>query len=238
MKFHKTIEQGSWDWMEARSGKVTGSEIGNLISDKGKLREWKSATPNTYLARKLAEKWRGGPVESFFGSRQTDQGTLIEPMARKYFAALMDIQIDQVGGIESDDGRLWCSPDGLIGETEGLEIKCPNPDTHIGWLLEGHQVPEEHVLQVQFALFMTGWAQWRFLSYVKDMPPLIVAVTPEPNIIQTITWAVEEFQARFDAAWAVLLDMNGGPPPTRPKFVPTPGPIEPFTYDTTTDNAN
>lgn len=231
MKIHRSIQQKTWPWFQARAGKVTGSELGNLITDKGKLREWKSAMPNSYLHRKLAERWREGPLETFLGNRQTDQGNIWEPQARKYFSALLESDIEEVGGIESDDGKLWCSPDGIIGESVGLEVKCPNADTQVGWLLDGLRVPEEHVLQVQFGLLVTGWSEWKFLSYVKDMPHLAITVTPNLALCSVIAEAREEFQRRFDAAWYQLCELNGGPPPPRPVPILTPGPIR-FSWET------
>jgi len=211
--------------MTARAGKVCGSELKNLITDKGAIRSFKTEMPQKYLHRKLAEKWRGQPLESFFaGNRQTTQGNIWEPQARRYCAALMDCDIVEVGGIESDDGKLWCSPDGIIGENVGLEIKAPNPDTHIGWLLEGG-VPEEHVLQVQFALYVTDWPQWQFLSYCKDLPHLAVTVERNPELFDTIIEAVFDFNERFEAAWKRLCEINGGPPPPRQTFIPSAGPI-------------
>lgn len=215
MKIHREIQQKSWDWFTARAGKVTGSELGNLITDKGAIRAWKTAMPNSYLDRKLAEKWFGQPLQSFQGNQQTDQGVLYEERARRFFASLLESDIETVGGIESDDGRLWCSPDGIISETIGLEIKCPNADTHIGWLRAGRKVPEEHALQVQFALFVTGWQQWQFLSWCKDLPHLAVSVAPDDEIFQTITDAVGDFQTQFDYEWEKLCELNGGPPAKR-----------------------
>lgn len=219
------MQQKSWEWFQARAGKVTGSELRNLITDKGTIRDWKSGMPNSYLHLKLAEKWRGKPLETFMGSRQTDQGNLWEDRARSYFASLLDREIKQVGGIESDDHLLWCSPDGIMAETAGLELKCPNADTHVGWLLAGDQVPKEHVLQVQFGLYVTGWSEWVFGSFVSDMPHLLLTVKPTPRLLYTIEKAVAEFQARFSIAWQMLCDLNGGPPPEPTKFVPTPGPV-------------
>lgn len=214
MKIHREMIQGGWEWLTSRAGKITGSELGNLITDKGAIRDWKTAMPNSYLCLKLAETWRGTPLESFGGNRQTDQGTLHEDEARKFFGALLDADIETIGGFESDDGKLWCSPDGIIGETQGLEIKCPNANTHVKWLLAGG-VPEEHVLQCQFALYVSGWHTWQFLAYCKDMPHLAVPVEPDGELHDTISEAVYEFKLKFDAAWVRLCDMNGGPPPKR-----------------------
>jgi predicted phage-related endonuclease len=236
MKIHRDLDQKSWNWFRARAGKVTGSELKNLITDKFAIRAWKTDMPNSYLHRKLAEKWRGEALQSFGGNQQTDQGVIYEERARKFFASLLETDIETVGGIESDDEKCWCSPDGIIGETTGLEIKCPNADTIVGWLLSGDGVPEEHVLQVQFSLWVSGFKYWRFLAWCKAFPHLAVSVEPDTQIFAVIEQAVQDFNERMDSSFAAMIELNGGPPPPRlkpedrPKFsweqnqydVPTP----------------
>lgn len=246
MKIRTDIFQGTGDWLNARAGKITGSEIKRLITDNGARREWNTDMPNTYLHRKLAEKWRGCALESFMGNRQTDQGIMTETTARAFFASLLDADIVTVGGLESDDGRLWCSPDGIITLShsdasnpdrpdiyEGLEIKCPNVDTHVGWLLASG-LPEEHRLQCQFALYVTGWDSWHFLSYCRDMPHLALVVEPDGELHDTISEAVHQFHDRFSEGWEKLCGLNGGPPPERVKMPVTDDPIQ-FSWDQQSD---
>jgi hypothetical protein len=70
-----------------------------------------------------------------------------------------------VVGFVSQDG-FGCSPDGLIYQftgstvypnkpTHGLEIKCPSPETHIEWLLDG-KLPDCHKLQVHASMIVCG----------------------------------------------------------------------------------
>jgi exodeoxyribonuclease (lambda-induced) len=233
MKIHRELEQKSWDWFKARAGKVTGSELKNLITDKLQIRKWTTEMPNSYLHRKLAEKWRGQALQSFGGNQQTDQGVQYEERARKFFASLLEKDIETVGGIESDDGKCWCSPDGIIGDTTGLEIKCPNADTHIGWLLGGC-VPEEHVLQVQFSLWVSEFKAWWFMAWCKDFPHLAIAIEPDDSTISTIKDAVGEFNDRMDAAFEKLVELNGGPPPPVVAPTLTPGPIK-FSWEQNSD---
>ena len=221
MKIHSELQQGSWDWITARAGKVCGSELRYLITDKLKIRDWKSEMPNSYLHRKLAEKWRGQALESFSGSRQTDQGVIYEEQARNYFSSFLEADIQTIGGMESADEKCWASPDGIMGEDVGLEIKSPNPENQVGWLLAG-TVPEEHVLQVQFGLWVSGFKHWWFLAYCKDFPHLAISVDPNEEISDLISEVVEDFNARLDAAFSKLVELNGGPPPKRRVFVPTP----------------
>lgn len=168
----------------------------------------------------LAEKWRGEALQSFQGNQQTDQGLIYEDRARRFFASLLEADIETVGGIESDDEKCWCSPDGIIGETTGLEIKCPNADTHVGWLLTGG-LPEEHVLQVQFSLWVSGFPSWWFLSYCHGLPHLAIQVEQDDAIADLISEAVEQFNEKMDTCFARLVELNGGPPPPRKIFVPS-----------------
>jgi hypothetical protein len=221
MKIHKDMQQKSWQWFKARAGKVTASELKYLVTDGFQLRKWTTEMPNKYLHRKLAEKWRGEALQSFQGNQQTDQGLIYEEHARAFFSSLLESDIQTVGGIESDDGRCWCSPDGLIGSDVGLEIKCPNADTHVGWLLAGG-VPDEHVLQVQFSMLISELNHWWFLSYCRDFSHLAVEVAPDDKMVNLICVALQGFNERYEAAFAELVKINGSPPPERKVFVPSP----------------
>jgi exodeoxyribonuclease (lambda-induced) len=214
LKIHRQLQQKSWEWFKARAGKVTGSELKNLITEGLSIRGWKTQIPKSYLHRKLAEKWRGEALQSFQGNQQTDQGVLWEDRARKHFASFLEADIETVGGIESDDQRCWCSPDGIIGETIGLEIKCPNADTHVGWLLSG-EMPEEHALQVHFSLWVSGFSEWKFLSYCNGYPQLAVSAGRSMLMCALIEDAVHQFNEKMDNGFAKLVELNGGPPPPR-----------------------
>ena len=62
------------------------------------------------------------------------------------------------GAVPSDDGRIGCSPDRTVMEKGGryslVEIKCPAPWTHIGYLLDGPGA--DYRQQVQGQLLVTG----------------------------------------------------------------------------------
>jgi Na+/alanine symporter len=62
MKIHEA-GQGSVEWMQARSGIPTASEFDALVTPKWKVKTGDG--PKTYLAKKLAEWWLGGPLASF-----------------------------------------------------------------------------------------------------------------------------------------------------------------------------
>ena len=177
MNIHN-MPQRSAEWFQIRSLYPTASEFGQLVSPaKMKVREGKAIA--SYVATKLAEKWMGTPLESFTPSGDMEQGTIRETEAWPWFALEYDKALEQPGFIVADDGLCGCSPDGIVeAERFGLEIKCPDADTHVGYLLAGG-LPDTYLMQVQGSMLVTGWDHWTFLSYHPKFPPLVVDVVAD-----------------------------------------------------------
>lgn len=213
MIIHREYEQGSEAWLRARSEIPTASEFHNLVTAKGKIKEGEG--PKSYLAEKLAQKWLGGPLPGF-SSFATEQGNLREDEAIPGYCFEHSVQIDRVALCTSDDGRIGCSPDGLIGEDSGIEVKCPQADTHVKYLLGG-RVPDDYVIQVQGALFVTQRPHWVFLSYCPKFPQLVLNVEPGPDLQEMLAEALALFLTKFDSGWQRLCELNGGPPPPKPE---------------------
>ena len=205
-------EQNSVEWMVARAGVVTASEMDALITPLWKIRTGEGV--QTYLAQKLAEQWIGGPLPSVQGIFDMDQGKLLEEEARPFYTLTTGEDVAKVGFITSDDGRIGASPDGLIGETSGIEIKCPKMETHIRYLLAG-ELPKDYAAQVYFSMFVTGRTTWKFMSYRRNFPPLILTVERDEKIMETIQAALDSFFESLDAAMAKLVKLNGGLPDQR-----------------------
>jgi YqaJ-like recombinase protein len=216
VKIHRDIAQGSLEWGQLRAGKVTASEMHRLVTPLGKIRTGDG--PTSFLMEKVAESWIGAPLPTaeFWDA---DQGRFLEEYARPAFTLETGLEVSEVGFIESDDGRVGCSPDGLIGDDCGLEIKAPHLETHIKYLLEG-VVPPDYVLQVQGSLYVTGFPKWKFFSFRRGLPPLILTVTPDPDIQAAIDSAVGAFCFRLTTALARLTQLNGGSRPQPIRLAP------------------
>jgi hypothetical protein len=110
-------------------------------------------------------------------------GKELEPYARQYYARKTGCEVEEVGFIEHDSGGFGCSPDGLckdlFGYSHGVEIKCPIPETHLAWLDDWHKkkkFPEDHWIQCQTGMAVTGLNRWDFLSYCPGDMPLPITV--------------------------------------------------------------
>src|SRR5699024_11403960 len=65
------------------------------------------------------------------------RGTLLEPEARRIYAEQTGRDVDEVGfaRLDTDTYTLGSSPDGLVGETGGIEIKSPSAKVHVATVL-------------------------------------------------------------------------------------------------------
>lgn len=212
MIIHRDIEQNSVDWTILRSGKVTASEADALISPLGKVRDSEGVT--TYLNQKLCERWTGGAVFSLQGPFDVEQGRILEERAKPAFTIHTGIEIENVAFIETDDHHAGCSPDALIGEVSGCEIKCGKMETAIGYLLAG-KLPKIYAAQVQFSMFVTGFQSWHFFSYHRQLPPFHLIVECDDKFQAAIGEALDGFLPELDKAYARLCEINGGPPARR-----------------------
>lgn len=218
MKIHTEFEQGSTAWLNARAGLVTASEVDAILTPLWKPRESKGVL--TYQAQKLAERWLGTslPDKDLFFSEPMEFGVILEKEARSAFTFITGLEVRQVGLVTDDANMVGASPDGLIGESAGIEIKCPTIEKHIAYLLAG-VVPPDYLPQIHFSMYVTGFDKWYFMSFRRGLPPLIVVVHRDEKIIASIETAVGSFLAGLKAAWDRLIALNGGELPPRWKSV-------------------
>lgn len=208
MIVHTDIEQGSPEWLMMRAGKITASEADSLISPLGKVRDGDGV--ETYLNQKLVERWTGAPLPQLQGIFAMDQGEILEERAKPAFTLHTGIETRNVAFIETDDGRAGCSPDAIVGESEGVEIKCPTMPKHVGYLRAG-RLPRDYIAQVQFSLFVTGFKTWHFFSYSRQFPSLHLVVERDERFQAALNEAIDMFIERLDKAFDYLVDLNGGP---------------------------
>ncbi len=216
MKIHD-IPQGHIDWFKLRMGIPTASELGNLLTPEFELR--KGEMPKSYVYTKVAEAYSGKPLIST-GSWNTEQGEILETEARPWFELEYEKKVRQVGFITSDDGRIGCSPDGLIASgagggymwhdgtsyDTGIEIKSPAAHTHVKYLVNG-VLPKEYVAQVFGSMYVTGFKRWVFVSYRRGFPALVLEIPASDLINKAIAKAVDSFHSEFDRAMERISDI-------------------------------
>lgn len=190
--FHD-LEQGSEEWFAARAGLPTASEFKTVqASGKGGA---ESITRAKYMRQLAGEILTGEPAPAGYSNDHMLRGQEQEDDARRLFSLITDYEPIRVGFVR--EGRAGCSPDSLIGEDAGLEIKCAIPAVQIERLQLG-RLPPEHVAQVQGSLWVTGRQHWHFVSYCPRLPPLIVRVERDETYIANLANAVAAFNGEVD----------------------------------------
>jgi hypothetical protein len=188
--------QDSPEWHHARLGIATASKFATVMA-KGRD-GGASVTRRSYLYKLAAERITGEPRIDY-QSADMLQGQMREPEARDLYAFVTDAEIQTVGFIKNN--AAGCSPDGLIGDDGGLEIKCDLPHTQVERLDRG-ELPPEYKAQVQGCMWVTGRAWWDFVSYCPKLPLFIKRVRRDQDYIENISVAV----AKFNEELAEIVD--------------------------------
>jgi len=206
------VKQGSVEWQQLRAGVPTASEFSRILTPGGKP----SASSRTYLHELVAERLMGCPLVKVT-TAMMDRGHEMEPEAVAYYEFQNDVGAVQVGFITTDDGRIGASPDRLIGEDGLLEIKCPAPHTHIGYLL-WDEAAKEYMPQLQGQLLVTGRAWVDICSYHPGLPTAVKRVVRDETYITLLQAALDAFCAALDSAMELLAERGVRPlePQTEP----------------------
>ena len=80
------------------------------------------------------------------------RGIRLEPEARLAFTKATGKKVTEVGFVEADEYR-GASPDGFIGKTASVEIKCPLGANYIRAVL-ADEIPKEYVPQIAQAFIV------------------------------------------------------------------------------------
>jgi putative phage-type endonuclease len=170
-----TMEQRTPEWYAARRGRITASMVGAILGHS----PWMSRQD---AMRLMVRSWHNAPRE-FVGNPATKYGEFHEEHALADYVMQTGNKVDAEGFITKEH---WAgaSPDGLIGLTGGLEIKCPYKFRHS----KPEDMPEAVFLpleeqphyydQVQFSLWVCERTFWDFFQWAPHLEPKLERITP------------------------------------------------------------
>ena len=160
-------EQNSAKWIWARTGRITASRICDFMATL--KRGGEAASRRDYRAELIAERLTGRAENRYVG-KEMRYGSEQEPFARTAYEMRTENIVDQVGFVFHP--RLdfsGASPDGLIREDGGLELKCPKTTTHLAYMAAG-TVPKEYEYQMLWNMACTQREWWDFVSFDARLP--------------------------------------------------------------------
>ena len=188
--------QGTPEWLAERAGKVTASMVSAVLAKP------ETAGYRDYQAQLVAEILTGKPQGSDYTNAAMQFGTEMEPLARSAYEAKTGFSVDEVGFCQHPTiERAGASPDGLVGNSGLVEIKCPKVATHLAYLIAG-VVPAGYKNQMLWQMACTGRDWCDFASFRPDLPEhlqlFIVRFKRDPERIKELETAVVAFLDSVD----------------------------------------
>jgi hypothetical protein len=189
------VAQGSEEWDRLRLGVPTASRFHEIVTPGGKL----SKASERYAHQLLAEWYYDAPLEdpeSQYKSQWMQRGNEMEAQAVAAYEFVSGLKTEKVGFVTLDSGLIGCSPDRLVGEDGGLEVKCPSPAIHMGHMVN-RQVDEKHYPQVQGCMLICERKWWDVISFCPPFPEVVIRCPRDEEFIALLSEALHEFMRKL-----------------------------------------
>jgi len=169
--YHNLI-QGSPEWFEFRKGMLTGSNA-TAIGANG--------TGLITYCKKIAMELSGFESEKYTNSDMA-RGNELESIGRYAYELEYSTNVIITGCVTNDDyPDVLISPDGLIGDNGGIEIKARNDEKHYSLILgETKEIPDN---QIQMTLLITDRKWWDFVSINPNFTKPIFVKRVYPDLL-------------------------------------------------------
>ena len=198
VRLHADLYQGTEEWIAARCGMLTASEMGLILTPT--LKAAKNEKERSHLYELLAQRVTGY-VEPRFVSDDMQRGQDDEVEALTLYAR-HHAPTEACGFITNDRWgfTLGYSPDALVG-TDGL-VECKSRrqkyqvETFLVHVIEG-TIPSEYLLQVQTGLLVSERLWCDLVSYSGGLPLAVIRVHPDQAIQDAILSAAGDFEQRL-----------------------------------------
>jgi hypothetical protein len=191
--------QGSDEWLAARCGLLTASEMHYVITPTLKIAANDKTRAHVYeiAAQRLTQY-----VEPQYIGDDMLRGKEDELYAVMAYEGSFGVT-DACGFMVRDFGdvRIGYSPDRTVGRNGLIECKSRRQKFQVQTLAT-QEVPTEHVMQCQTGLLVSGRDWLDFVSYCGGMPMTVIRVEPDPAIQDAILAAARAFEAQVQEVMA------------------------------------
>ncbi len=187
------VQQGTSEWTALRIGIPTASAFDSILTEK-KLEL--SAKATAYAHKLIAEEHLGMKLDDALAGTSIVRGQVFEKKAVDFYELRQEVDTTPIGFVMRDDRRVGCSPDRFVGTDGLLEIKVPEPHTHIGYLLDEKGIGYRLQVQGQLWLCEREWSDT--LSFHPDFPPALVRQHRDEAVITKLKVAVDQFLEHRD----------------------------------------
>lgn len=199
---HANFDQGSEEWLKARCGLLTASEMKLILTPTLKVAS--NDKERAHLYELLAQRITGY-VEPHYISDDMLRGHEDEVRARLKYEERTGSKVHTCGFMTNDRWgfTIGYSPDGLVGDEGSIEAKSRRQKYQVQTIIEniggdrGETIPGDFVMQCQTALLVSERKWLDFISYSGGLPMGIIRVFPIPQVQNAIVEAAGEFERRL-----------------------------------------
>jgi hypothetical protein len=197
IEYYEELMQGSEEWLEARRGILTASEM-KLIITPANLKPASNDKERAHVYE-LAAQRISGFVEPHYISEDMMRGNDDEVYARALYADKY-APVTEMGFMTNDKWgfKIGYSPDGLVGDDGLIECKSRRQKYQIETIVK-QEVPAEYVIQLQTGLLVSERKWIDFISYSGGLPMFVQRVYPDPFVQEAIVVAATGFNERVAA---------------------------------------
>lgn len=201
-KYHE-FAQYSDDYDKIRLGLPTSSKFDKIITPTGKAASgWQ-----TYAHHLIAERLLGNTIHTY-SSPYMQVALEMESDAVAFYESMREVDTLPIGFVTTDDGKTGCSPDRLIGDDGLLEIKCPEPQTQVGYLLTG-EPEKKYYPQLQGQLYVTGREWVDICAFHYELPPCVVRIERDEPYLEEMDKYVTKFNEYISSVMDKISSMHG-----------------------------
>lgn len=197
MRVHPA-DQNSAAWILARLGIPTASQFDRIITpSKRKYSE----SRGSYINELVAERIKGEQLRDV-STVAMSRGSELEDDARAWYEFHHDADTVTVGLCLHDEYDAGASPDALVGDDGGLEIKCPELVKHIA-NLRGAEIAKP--TQVQGGMWVTGREWWDVTSHHPGMRHVVRRFERDPEWMGLFDEYIPRFLKELEAAYEAVI---------------------------------
>lgn len=198
--YHHDLEQGSDEWLAARRGILTASEMHLALTPTLKVANNDKTRAHAF---ELAAQRVTDFTEPHFVSDDMLRGTEDEADALSIYMDKYEPTAKACGFVTCDfhGFLIGYSPDCIVGDDGLAEAKSRRQKFQMQVISQQIEtgapwIPPEHVLQCQTGLLVTGRQWLDYISYCSGMPMVTIRVYPDAEMHEAIVEASEAFEDR------------------------------------------
>ncbi len=155
------MQQQTPEWFSIKKGVISGTQLKAIMGTPKARQE--------AIYDIIGERLMVGIYDDY--ETPIQRGNRLEPEAIATYEIETGYQVETIGFCESDESEhMGSSPDGLIGESGAVEIKCPEHKNYVKYWIT-NEVPDEYIWQCTQYFVINEKLEWLdFVAYNPDIP--------------------------------------------------------------------